>query len=88
MTWFTGTIVYLLTWWVVLFMVLPWKSNPPRRPTVGHATSAPEKPNLGIKFVVTSVISAFVWAIIYILMKQGIIDFHAIATRMIQEDYR
>lgn len=86
MTWFTGIIVYLLIWWVVLFTVLPWKSRPPRRPGMGHATSAPKTPNLGVKFVVTSLISAFLWVVVYFMIEKGFIDYRAIAIHMMQED--
>lgn len=53
---------------------------------MGHATSAPKTPNLGIKFLVTSVISAFFWVVVYILIKKGFIDYRAIALHMMQED--
>lgn len=88
MNWFTGIVVYLLIWWVVLFTVLPWYSRPPKRPRTGHATSAPKAPNLGIKFLATTVISAFVWIVIYVLIDQEIISYRWIAMQMMQEDYR
>ena len=87
MGWFTGIIVYLLIWWVVLFTVLPWKSRPPQQPGLGHATSAPKSPNLGVKFVVTSAIAAFIWVIVYVMIREGIIDYRAIAIHMMQEDH-
>lgn len=87
MNWFSGIIVYLLIWWVTLFTVLPWKSRPPRRPGMGHAASAPKTPNLGVKFVVTSVIAAFVWGVVYLLIEKGFINYRAIAMHMMQEDH-
>lgn len=88
MNWFSGLVVYLLIWWVVLFTVLPWKSHPPRRPGMGHAAGAPKTPNLGIKFVVTSLISGFLWVVVYVLIKKGFIDYRAIAIHMMQEGPR
>jgi len=87
MNWLSGIVTYLLIWWVVLFTVLPWKSKPSRQPGMGHAASAPKVPNLGIKFVVTSVISAFVWVGVYTLIEKGYIDYRAIAIQMMQEDH-
>ncbi|MBI2234304.1 MAG: DUF1467 family protein [Micavibrio aeruginosavorus] len=87
MGWFSGIVVYLLIWWVVLFTVLPWKSRPPARPGRGHAASAPKTPNLGIKFAVTTVIAAFLWVVVYILIEKGYIDYRAIAMQMMQEDH-
>ena len=87
MNWFSGVLVYLLIWWVVLFTVLPWKSRPPRTPGYGHAASAPKAPNLGVKFVVTTVIAAFFWVVVYILIDEGFINYRAIAMQMMQEDH-
>lgn len=87
MNWFTGVIVYVLIWWVVLFTVLPWRNQPPKNPQTGTAASAPNKPNLGIKFVATTVISAFVWVVVYLMIDQGIIDYRAIAIQMMREDH-
>lgn len=83
----TGIVLYILIWWVVLFTVLPWKSRPPSQPGQGHATSAPKSPNLGIKFLVTSLISALVWIIVYVLIQKGFIDYRAIAIQMMKEDH-
>ena len=41
MTWFTGILVYVIIWWLVLFMVLPWGVKVPEEPEPGHASSAP-----------------------------------------------
>ena len=87
MTLFTGIVLYILIWWVVLFTVLPWKSRAPTKPGHGHATSAPNSPNLGIKFLVTSIISAVVLLIVYLLIQNGIIDYRAIAIQMMKEDH-
>lgn len=83
----SGIAVYVLIWWVVLFTVLPWKVRPPVKPGMGHATSAPKAPNLGIKFLVTSLISGVVWVIIYVLIQKGFIDYRAIAIQMMREDH-
>ncbi|MCP5118853.1 MAG: DUF1467 family protein, partial [bacterium] len=44
MNWFTGVLVYVMIWWVVLFTVLPWGVRVPDEHAPGHATSAPAKP--------------------------------------------
>lgn len=87
MNWFSGIVVYLLIWWLVLFTVLPWRNRPPAEPGPGHATSAPKSPNLGVKFVVTTVIAAFCWVAVYVLIDQGIINYRDIAMQMMQEDH-
>ena len=69
MTWFTGILVYLVIWWLVLFTVLPWGNRPPANPEPGHATSAPERPRMWLKAAVTSAIAALVWLAIYLAIE-------------------
>lgn len=82
----SGIAVYFMIWWVVLFMVLPWGYRPIENPELGHATSAPAKPHLKLKFLVTSGISAIIWLVVYLLVTHDVIDFRSIAAAMMQED--
>ena len=75
MTWFTGIMVYLVIWWVVLLTVLPWWVKVPDKPEPGHATSAPDKPMLWRKVAITSVISALLWLVAYYLIASDWITF-------------
>ena len=75
MTWFTGILIYLVIWWLVLFAVLPWGNRPSDNPEVGHATSAPEKPRLALKFAVTTVVAAVVFLGLWALMQSDLITF-------------
>lgn len=64
-----SVIIYMMIWVVVLFLVLPWGVRIPDKVEKGHATSAPEHPQIGLKFLITSVISAFFWVIAYLILK-------------------
>jgi predicted secreted protein len=75
MGWFTGIIVFVIVWWVVIFMVLPWGARPPETPEPGHAPSAPENPRLGRKALITTVIAAVVWLAIYGVVESELISF-------------
>ena len=75
MGWISGTLVYLIIWWLVLFMVLPWGNRPPDLVGEGHATSAPENPRLWYKVGVTTVIAAVVFIIVYFVAEAGWINF-------------
>ena len=75
MSWFTGILVYVMIWWVVLFTVLPWGVKVPEEHEPGHATSAPEKPRLGLKFLVTTAIATVLWAIAYYVIESGALSF-------------
>jgi predicted secreted protein len=65
----TSVIVYVMIWVVVLFLVLPWGIRIPEKVEPGHATSAPENPLIGLKLLITSIASLFLWIIAYLLLK-------------------
>ena len=75
MSWFTGVLVFCMVWVVVLLTVLPWGVRPPDTPEAGHEPGAPEQPMLLKKFVVTTLIAAAVWGVIYVVIDQGWISF-------------
>lgn len=86
MDWFSGVVAFILIWWLVLFMVLPWGNNPEEKTEKGNATSAPAKPRILLKFMVTTGISVVLWSILYILVSMDIVDFFDIAEKMMIED--
>ncbi len=69
MTWFTGAMVYLIIWWVVLLTVLPWGVKVPDNPEPGHATSAPQNPMMWRKALITTLIAAVLWGVAYWLIE-------------------
>ena len=75
MTWFTGILVYLIVWWVVLFAVLPWGVRVPDKQEEGHASSAPSNPRLWLKAGVTTLIATAIWLGIYFLIRSDWISF-------------
>lgn len=83
---FTGFIVYAMIFWTVLFAVLPWGNRTPDELEEGMAGSAPANPRIKQKFLITAGVSAALWVIVAILIHHGIIDFHAIARHMTEED--
>jgi len=71
----SSIVVFLITWWTVLFMVLPWGARPPEQPGEGHAPSAPERPMLLRKFLITTLISAVIFTIIYLVVEAEFFSF-------------
>lgn len=54
---------YVIAWWMIFFMALPFGATPSEQPQQGHAESAPARPRLWTKAAITSVIAALVvWA--------------------------
>ena len=71
----SGIVVYILLWWWVLFMVLPFGAKAPEQIEKGHATSAPAKPNLVRKMLITSVIAGVLWFGVNAIISSGIFTF-------------
>ena len=57
---FTHILIFILIWWVLFFIILPLKIKVPTNVEVGHAKSAPTRPFLLIKFLLTSLISGII----------------------------
>jgi len=74
MNWFTGVMAYTIIWWTVLFAVLPWGNRPPENPETGHATSAPAKPRLLIKFGVTTIVATMIFLMFVWLLESDLIS--------------
>ena len=86
MSWVTGIAAYIVIWWIALFAILPWGNAPDDKPEEGHAPSAPAKPRLALKFLVTTGVAAIIWLVIYLLIKIDVLDFYQLADEMIKED--
>jgi predicted secreted protein len=77
MTWFTGVMVYIVIWWMVLLTVLPWGVKVPDNPEPGHATSAPQNPMMWRKALVTTLIAAVLWGVAYWLIESDLLTLRA-----------
>jgi predicted secreted protein len=77
MGWVSGIAVYIVIWWLVIFMVLPWGVQPIERGDVekGHAASAPLRPRMLRKMAITTLISAVLWLIAYVIIQSDLISF-------------
>ncbi len=79
MGWITGLAVYVIIWWLVIFMVLPWgvRRIAPEDLGAGEDPGAPEKPRMVLKLVITTVVSGVVFGLFYLVMISGVISFRA-----------
>lgn len=71
----SGLVVYILLWWWVFLMTLPFGSRPPADVETGHATSAPAKPMLWRKVGITTMIAAVLFVIVYLVIDSGVFSF-------------
>jgi len=79
---FSNIMVFTILWWMVLFCVLPFgvrtaeeagESGGP-----GGATSAPVRPRVLMKFLVTTAIAALLFGVYYFIAINDLLDFRAL----------
>jgi predicted secreted protein len=75
MSWVTGIVVYFLVWWVTLFAVLPLWVTPADPDDPGYGAGAPARPRLLLKTVITTVVSAVIWLVIFAVVKSPSLSF-------------
>lgn len=73
----TSIAVFLTVWWVVLFAVLPLGMTSHHEagvdPGDGGDPAAPVNPNLKRKFITTTWVSMIVFAVIWLVIRFGLI---------------
>jgi predicted secreted protein len=74
MTWVAAGIIFVVVWWLVLFMVLPFGARPPDQVEPGTAPSAPARPRMGLKVVITTALALVLTALILWLLQSGLIQ--------------
>ena len=71
----TGVLVYSITWWMVLFCVLPLGVERAEKVQGGNDPGAPKNPQLLRKVILTTLITAIVFAGIYALVASKLVQF-------------
>ena len=71
----SGIVVYILLWWWVFFMTLPFGARQPEEVEVGHADGAPVRPMLWIKAGITSVLALLLWFGVDAIITSGVFSF-------------
>ncbi len=72
---FTGIMVYVVIWWTVIFCILPLGVRRQARVEEGHDPGAPEDPQLARKALITTVVSAVLWVLVYIAIEANLVPF-------------
>ena len=79
MSWVSGIVVYVILWWLVFFMTLPFGVKSPHEvgevAGLGHSDGAPVKPRLWLKAEITTLIAAIFWGIAYYLIASDMLSF-------------
>lgn len=82
----TGLAVYFLIWWTALFVVLPFGVRPAEKTDAAMAGGAPDRPDLKKKIMITSILSAAVWLVLYAILRSGYVNFVDISENMLEAD--
>ena len=79
MTWASAIVVYVIIWWLVFFMTLPFGVRPAHEAgeevQPGNDTGAPVKPMLGTKMAITTLIAGALWGVACWLITSDLISF-------------
>ena len=78
MGWVGGIITFIVIWWIVFFMVLPWGVQRHEEPEPGHDVGAPVTPRIFTKMLVTTAISLVLLALVWAVQEYNWIDFRAL----------
>lgn len=68
---FAYIVVFTCVWWVVFFMVLPFNVQTSKKSELGHDDGAPTNPHIGIKMMVTTVISVILTGFTIYIIDNG-----------------
>ena len=71
MGWVGTGITFIISWWMVFFMVLPWGVRRQDDPEPGHEAGAPENPRLWLKVAVTTGIAVVITALAWVGVDLG-----------------
>ena len=80
------TVIYFLSFWTVLFAVLPWRQKHEQTRVAGCVQSAPDDPLLRKKIIATALLSVLITIGVCYLIEINIVDFYKIANEMAAED--
>lgn len=61
-------VTFVVVWWLIFFMALPFGAAPEEQPQAGNAESAPARPRLMLKAAITTVLAALAtWGIAWFI---------------------
>ena len=79
MTWFSTFLVFVVVWWLVFLMTLPFGARSfheaGENVETGNVESAPMKPRLWLKAGAATVIAAVITIGVYFLIDSGLLSF-------------
>ena len=72
----TGAAMYIMIWWVVLFVVLPFGTRPVAKADADTGwRGAPDRPRMWRKVLITTIVAAIVWGAFYLVIRSDWLSF-------------
>jgi len=74
MTLVGGIVAFVILWWLVFFMVLPWgvtSQLEAKDVLPGSEPGAPVNPALGRKVLITTILAALLWGVFFLALESG-----------------
>ena len=78
----SAVVVFIVIWWLVLFMVLPFGVRRTEVPEAGHDPGAPAQPMLWRKAAATTAITVVLFAIVYVIAEYELISLQDLAIEL------
>ena len=79
MSWFSAALVFIVVWWLVFFVSLPFGARSfheaGEEVNVGSASSAPIRPRIWLKAGISTLIAAVLTVVVYFLIDRGAFSF-------------
>ncbi|MDX2028739.1 MAG: DUF1467 family protein [Alphaproteobacteria bacterium] len=79
---FSGIVLYVLVWWMVIFCLLPLNIQSIEQPKDGSMPGAPINPGLKRKIIITTIIACVIWLALFAIITSGVISFQEMAQQM------
>jgi predicted secreted protein len=71
---FSTALTFIVIWWLILFMVLPFGAAPSEEVVPGTARSAPAKPRMLLKLLITTLLAIAVTIAVQWFLQSGLIE--------------
>lgn len=68
-------VVYIISWWLILFITLPIGIQQDQNPQKGNDSGAPKNAKIKLKITITSIAAFFITFAYFYMLKYGHFDF-------------
>jgi predicted secreted protein len=70
----SAIVVFIVIWWLIFFLVLPFGVRRTENPEEGHDHGAPAHPMMWRKTAVTTAITLVLFAIVYVIAESELVS--------------